>query len=225
MRISDEIDALERDGPGLGRLPRLDAPARLLARAAVRLHDRDRGRDHRLVPRGGGPDRAGLGRRLPAAVLDVPDAAGLRLLADQGHGDGDVRRARRHLLRLPRRATGRSASAARPPSRWWPTSSASTSSACSAPRSSGAPTRGARSADEAAARARRLLAVAALVAAVARRWRVAARRRAAAATWSRAQFTDAGQLVKGDLVAGRRAQGRQGHGDRAGRRTAWPRSR
>ncbi len=95
MRISDEIDALEVMGFDSIALPLRHAPARHVDGAAVRLHRRGRGRLRRLLHRGRAADRRGLGRRLPADLLAVPEPGRPRLLGDQGHDDGDVRRARR----------------------------------------------------------------------------------------------------------------------------------
>ena len=142
MRISDEIDALEVMGARLGRLPRLDAAARLLARAAVRLHHRDRGRDH--SPRTS-PWSSRSGRSRPAATSSCSGCSRRRSTSSSRWHQGRWRWRRSWSSSASTTATtppaGRSASGGRPRSRCSRTSSASTSSGCSAPRSSGAPTR------------------------------------------------------------------------------------
>ena len=71
-----------------------------------------------------------LGQVSPGGYLQLfwqfQSPHGLPLLRHQVHGDGDVHRARLHLLRLQRLRRARSGSARRRRSRWSPTSSAST---------------------------------------------------------------------------------------------------
>ncbi|CAA9533372.1 MAG: hypothetical protein AVDCRST_MAG85-3872, partial [uncultured Solirubrobacteraceae bacterium] len=89
-------------GHRLRALPVRDPSDRRLARAAVHVHRRRRRRVLRELPGGGRADRRGVVRRVLPHLLDVPEPTRPALQRHQGHGDGDVHRARRLLLRLPR---------------------------------------------------------------------------------------------------------------------------
>ena len=118
MRITEEIDALEVMGMDSLGLPRHDPPARHLADAAVRLRARDGRRVRRVVHLVVDPGRPDLRRRLPRAVLEVPEPARPPVLRHQGHGRWRRSSCSSAATTATPSAAGRSRSGARPPRRW-----------------------------------------------------------------------------------------------------------